>query len=452
MIRNALAVLAFLVTISGPARACSCAKLGPRPCEGLSSADVIFVGTVLEIENPAPDETRGADQGGNSRYHFQIDENIAGTGGKEIDVYSSRGGADCSYHFRQGVKYLLFVYRASDGRLLASTCSPTREIEYADAVVPQLRAMRDHQRVASLYGVLRTTEEPYSSVSDESFDRPLAHTNVELRSVDHVFQAKTDADGVYSFYYVPSGSYRIEADLPANFELAEEILDSPLPPLELPAGACYEYDVNALPTGSIRGSVAGPDGKPLPFASVELFRTEKYTATFAGMGWSEAQGEDGVIEFQHVAPGDYILVYNNSDKLTTYQPFHRAFYPGVTDRAQAKQIHLEPGQHFLDANIQVSGGRTTRQVTVRLIALQGTLPGLAFVETRGVDGSNLPGEAIEPGVYKIKVFRGVRYSLHGEGYCSATSRSVKTEAVEIDGSDDTTAEITLMFAGEPCDD
>ena len=43
-----------------------------------------------------------------------------------------------------------------------------------------------------------------------------------------------------------------------------------LPPFKIPNEACYEYDVDALPTGHIRGSVLGADGKPLEVASIDV--------------------------------------------------------------------------------------------------------------------------------------------------------------------------------------
>src|SRR5690348_7646653 len=78
--------------LSSAAFACSCSQLGPSRCSGLGSG-VVFVGRVMEIENP-PSERR-EDQGGVSRYHFQVEERFSGVDTNEIDVYSGRGGADC---------------------------------------------------------------------------------------------------------------------------------------------------------------------------------------------------------------------------------------------------------------------------------------------------------------------------------------------------------------------
>jgi hypothetical protein len=84
--------------------ACSCvvvAGLRASNCADLKPIGPSFVGTVIDIENP-PNERRVANESGLSRYRFRIDENISGFEEKEVDIYSGRGGADCSYHFRMG--------------------------------------------------------------------------------------------------------------------------------------------------------------------------------------------------------------------------------------------------------------------------------------------------------------------------------------------------------------
>lgn len=234
--------------------ACSCAWPGPMPCGArtLGPNGVLFVGTVTHIDNPAPDDG-GLGGTGEAHYRFHIDEAFGGTVGAEVDVYSGRGGADCSYHFEQGKKYLVSPYEKDDGRLFATIWSITRPFEQAQAKLAQLRAMRDHQRVASVYGVLSTSEQPYDSVTDNTLGEPLGNTRVVLRSNGQIFETVTDSNGVYATYDVPGGEYHFSAELPENLELAETIVDNPLPPLKLPADACYEYDVDALPTGSIRG-------------------------------------------------------------------------------------------------------------------------------------------------------------------------------------------------------
>jgi len=450
MRQRLVSCLLFAFFAPAGAFACSCVPVGPALCRGLTPNSVIFVGTVMRIDNP-PREDGGKGESGVAHYRFHIDEKIVGTQDQEIDIYSTRGGADCSYHFQQGRKYVVSPYKGANGHLFATICSVTRPIELAQPFLTELRAMRDHQPVASLYGILRSAEKPYWSVTDDPLGKPLANTEVEIRSGTRIFNVKTEFDGYYAFYGVPEGEYKITAALPPNLEIAQMILDDPMPRIKLPSGACYEFDVTAYPTGSVRGRVAGPDGNPLVFASLELFRPEKYADRQDGISWMEFQDiKKGYFQFNHVGPGDYVLVYNDSGEVSTDTPFPRTFYPGVPDLEKAGRIHLEAGAHLTGVDFRVTGGKPTREIKVRLAAEAGNLPNIHYVETVGEDGSSISAQEVSPDVYEISLFKDMRYKMHGEGRCSTTNTDSQTDSVRIDGADDSVAEFTLIFRGAGC--
>jgi hypothetical protein len=440
--------LLFFILLPKSVLACSCSGIGPVPCAGLNKSGVLFVGTVLHVDNP-PDESYGP---GEARYTFRVDEKFEGAEVPEIDVYSGRGSGDCSFHFRLGQQYLVSPYRKSDGRLFAIICSITRPIELAQAILPQLRAMRDHQRVASLYGTLRSSEEPYLSVTEHQIGQPLGNTRVVLRSGERTFTAVTDSNGVYALFGVPEGEYQLTAELPDTLELAVTILDQPLVPLKLPADACYEYDVDALFKGSIRGQVFGPDGRPLVYAPVELYRPERYPSKYRALAWSESQqkSKTGYFQFNHVAPGDYIIIYNAIGQITPDTPFPLTFYPGVSDMAKAAHIHVGLGEKVVGADIHLGNAKPTRLVKFRLIPEQGKLPDIHYVDAKGNDGFSPGEDEISPGVYEMSLFTDVRYKVHAEGYCSATSKESQTDSIEVDGSDEKSLEISLVFRGLGC--
>jgi hypothetical protein len=462
MIPRAAIFFLFWMALGGRmVLACSCASLGPVPCGRFSPTDVVFVGTVESIENPPPDfdqaaeskvDMRTVDQSGYSRYHFRIDEKISGTHSPEVDVFSGRGGGDCSYHFRKGEQYLVFPYKSDDGKFWATICSETRSVQYAQAKLAMLRAMRDHQPVASLYGVMRSMQQPYGSVTDDDdYGKPIADTRMILRSDKNTLEAKTDATGNYAFFGVPAGKYHVEAELPRHFEIAQTILSDPMPPIDLPENACFEHDVEVLPTGRIRGKVIGPDGKALPYASVELYRPSRYPGDRRSLGWSESQDLDKPeFVFEHVAEGDYILVYNDQERIEPVTPYPRMFYPGVSDLKRAQTIHLEEGQEIGDLEFKVSGGRATRPITVRLVAPNGELPDINYVEARGEDGSYLSEQRLSPGVFRIQIFPGIRYEMQGSGYCSATQKELKTPVGVVDGGETGSSELALAFPGLGC--
>ncbi len=165
--RILLVILALATFCTQRSLACVCGKLPTDPgnCHDLKATGPSFVGTVIDIENP-PDDRRGPrDQSGLSRYRFRVDENISGFEEKEVDVYSGRGGGDCSYHFRMGQSYFVTPYKAGlknlygaePGELLAEICSETQPAASAGSLLAELRARK---RGATVEGVLRTKQQP----------------------------------------------------------------------------------------------------------------------------------------------------------------------------------------------------------------------------------------------------------------------------------------------------
>src|SRR6202050_3446166 len=336
MIRRAvLAMLPILFFVPGGISACTCSKAPPGTCQGLQQDDVVFVGTVVDVENvpsPTPDAADSQNAGSTTsatdvtpviRYRFKIDEKFAGPDAAEIDIFSGGDDGDCGYRFRKGDQYIVFTQQEIEGRLFATICNGTRPASEGRALLPQLRAMRNGLRVASVFGILRRADPPFLAPADDP-DEPLPKVGLKLRSRYDRFQTTTDADGVYSFYDVHAGEYAFTAKLPARMELTQKTLTGGLPPFKIPNGACYEYNVNALPTGHIQGTVFGPDGKPLKIASLELFRAGSYDDARPGL-WS-FQGAKEVFDFDHVGAGEYILVYNRRNIENPNSPFKRAFY------------------------------------------------------------------------------------------------------------------------------
>jgi hypothetical protein len=302
---------------------------------------------------------------------------------------------------------------------------------------------------------------------------------LKLRSKDDRFSASTGADGVYSFYDVHAGEYVYTADLPARFEFSQKTLKGSLPPFKLPSGACYEYNVSALPTGKIRGSVLGPNGKPLKLASVELYRAERFDPAQPGL-WG-FQGSDGKFEFDHIGPGEYLLVFNRMNRLDPNSPFPRTFYPGESEQSDAKFIKVKDGQQILNANIKLQDGHPTRTVKVQLKWEGGRPPGEVTVTAQAEKGDNPAARKIGEGLYEFTLLQSASYTFsawedldpqratqrHNQPTCTIPARldsnSQKVAAVSnaTDQAGDNAADatntapddpstITLTFTNPPC--
>jgi hypothetical protein len=465
----------------------------------LQKDDTVFLGTVTEVEllraqaqpatnsdgTPATDSVASSTGGATpmlvTRYHFRVDENFAGADSAEIDVFSGGDDADCAFRFRKGAQYLVFPHKSDDARLFATLCGGTRLANQAQALLPQLRAMRNGQRVASVFGVIRRADPPMlgpADADDPPGDAPgsssgaLPNIPLKLRSRIDRFATSTDANGVYSFYDVHAGEYVLAAKMPARTELSLKTLPGALPPLKLPNGACYEYDIDALPTGHIRGSVLGPDGKPLPLAAVELYRAGHYDESHSGL-WS-FQGAKGVFDFDHVGPGEYILVFNRLNRMDPNAPFPRSFYPGTPDAKEAEPIALKDGQQLLGVNMKLGGAFPTRKLRVRLKWSGAEPPGSVVVMARAVHGINPAVRKISEALYEVTLLEDALYNISAfeelaparaprrpskarkasqaaAPDCAPPAR-IETPPAEVGGPDATEKEITLTFANPGCEE
>jgi len=411
MFRRAILGMCVLTLFSsGAVCACTCAKDAPGACRGLQNDDIAFLGTVTDIgpaEALPPAAPSDASAAPTFRYHFHVDENFSGAAA-EMDIFSGGDDGDCAYRFRKGEQYVVFPHASADGRLFATICSGTRTARDARALLPQLRAMRNGQRVASVFGVIRRTDPPTLAPSDDP-DDPLSNLSLKLRSRFDRFSTATDADGVYSFYDVHAGEYRLTANVPPRTELTQRTLPGPLPAFQIPAGACYEFNVDVLPTGHIRGSVLGSDGKPVSVASVELYRAGRYEHSRAGL-W-RFQGSKGVFDFDHLGPGEYLLVYNRPNRRDPNSPYPRTFYPGTRDESEAALIRLADGQQLLNANIRLKDALPTHHLRVTLKWKGARPPGEVFVAANADDGMNPAAHKISDTVYDFTVLDGAHYTV-----------------------------------------
>ena len=236
MIQRALLILALVLFIPSALLACTCSKEPPGKCAGLQSDDVVFLGTVTDISAvantppPAPAATdakapadaaaasadaaataAAAQANGNTpiiRYHFHINERFAGPDAPDLDVFSGGDDGDCGYNFKKGDQYIVFTQQETEGRLFATICNGTRRAADGRALLPQLRAMRNHDRVASVFGLLHRADPPLLAPTDDP-DDPLPNIKLKLRSKDDRFATSTGPDGVYSFLRRPRRRIRI---------------------------------------------------------------------------------------------------------------------------------------------------------------------------------------------------------------------------------------------------
>lgn len=436
MIRAVLVSLVLFMAFSLSSQAQDCVP-GPEPRNLLKASNIVFLGTDMAFRD-------GADQ-------LRVDEAFKGVTNGAVFPIVSVGSMTYS-GFQTGKQYLVFAYRftidASTTYNLARGCGLTEELKYAQAKLEKLRAEKYHRRIPSVYGMLLRTH-PELLRGDDSYEQPLPGIVVKLQSAKGTYQTKTDASGAYAFSRVPPGTYRISADLPPDLVLGDRVSDRPLSPFTLPRHSSFDYELDALPTGRIRGHVVGPDRNALTATSVELYPADLFNLDRAGYFAIQDHGQP--FDFFHLPPGDYILVFNRRNSASPDAPFPRTFYPGAASRESATVIHLSDGQQVSDADIHLQGAIPTRKITVRL-HWNGQNPAdfyppqVLVTPTQGQGPFPFP---LGPDTYSANLFLTVRYTVRAQAVCRLPGKGgINTQPVTIDGFDAAVSTIDLTFSGQ----
>lgn len=465
MFRRTLILVLFAFIAPAASWACACSEAPPGTCPHFDAGDVVFLGTVTQVTEVP---TSGKETTGESatatpilRYHFRIDEKFGRVDNDEIDIYSGGDDGDCAFRFSKGEQYVVFAQRESQDRLFATQCNGTRPAGQAIALIPQLRAIRDGAHVASVFGVLRRADPPTLALPDDP-DEPLVDVPITLRSRYDRFTTTTGANGVYSIYDVHAGEYDITAALPSGTVLTHRGTVSGLASFKIPAGACYEFNVDALPTGQIEGTVFGPDGKPLPLASLELYRAGSYKSDRSGL-WT-FQGSTGSFLFDHIGPGKYVIVYNRANRVDPNAPFPRTFYPGTPNVADAQPIDITKDGQVVSVKFKLGGEYPTRLLRVHLEWKDGKPPGSVFVMAKADHGDNPAANPVAGGIYEFRLLGSAHYTIsaweeldhaavrmiaRGRANCSIPAR-INSNSLLVNGADASASDVTLTFPGADC--
>lgn len=129
------------------------------------------------------------------------------------------------------------------------------------------------------------------------------------------------------------------------------------------------YNARVLPqwTGNVCGRIAGPDGKPIKGATVEL--SEVRESPFPQSGGGEVSNADGTYCIKNVSPGKYLLTGEKND-------FHNwsrlmGFYPGVSKHSEAISIEVK-AQTTITATPFKLHEESLYDIRIRVVTLDGS--------------------------------------------------------------------------------
>lgn len=364
---------------------CTCGPAAYAPaCEKLSSAQVVFVGTVLKPEpDPAhPAETRLR------VFRFRVDAAYKGLPEDAAEVVVNPDNfTSCQTQYLTGKQYLVFARPlAGTNQLLSGACSGSRLVDYAKEDIAFLESYRDGQASNSVYGrVLHWVTSIGRPRRDE--DAPVAGASVVLSNGSATRTKTTTASGDFRFEGVPPGKYSLSA------QLSPYVANPPSLPIEVPAVGCVEQFPVLEAGAGLSGLVVDELEKPAPKIRVELLRKNvegKWHSTYPFYKYTD---ESGHFTFDGLPDGEYLIGYSIwSDQPSEYSPYPTTYFPGVPDRASASVIHLSPWQTIRDLRIPLGKPHTPRSIHVEVTWPDGRAPaanllqlfsGPALLQNRG---------------------------------------------------------------------
>jgi transposase InsO family protein len=321
----------FLAPIfAPPAWSCSCVGT-PKPACNADDRD----SAVLLITAVSVTEDKHFTKHGGPKLGFlaeaRIDQRFGGLPewvGNSITVYS---GYPCDWLIVEGEQYLVVVHKDSIVRgeppfVHILSCGRTRLVSQAKTDLRLLdEASQPGRRVVGQ--VLRTSLGAYRL----DYNQPVSGAVVTIRGHRRTVRATTDADGLYDIAGLPPGYYTATVKLPKGWTA------KPLE-VDLSTGGCADGTIPALPTGEVKGLVTDSNGTPI---RANILIVPAIAIPSELKEWKDVWSDErGRFHLKSVPPGEYWIGVNLSHGPSHLEPFHRSFYPGVTDVSQAMRIHI----------------------------------------------------------------------------------------------------------------
>ena len=259
--------------------------------------------------------------------------------------------AMCGYTFDVGETYLIFAARTPDGVLGTGLCNGNLRLSRVpDAVLADLENLRNGFGRTELYGVL------YGGPAAQG-GPPLAGVHVTAGRKGKSFSATTNSKGEFRIDVREAGDYTLDAALPDSLMLERTFKGGP-PAATAVAHACAGIGLKAVNNARILGKLIAPAGVDVHDVPVEIRSPDGMTGNQA---LSDAQGR---FEIAGIAPGEYVLGINTRCGPTTWYPFAKTLFPGVTDEAAARRYRIDGPIRIDNQDLPFSGRAPTSTISV----------------------------------------------------------------------------------------
>ena len=391
-------ILAVLAFEGASVFACECA--GERPaCQEYGEASAVFIGTVINSrivtvkESPYLERMRAV--------RISLDESFRGVEGAEVEVLTGFGGGDCGFGFRETQQYLVYAYLSEqDQKLHTSICTRTKLISAADKDLAYIRGLSKAKPGAMISGEIVKNLRNDTDVRNQ----PLAGVKVIVEG-EKKFEAVTDDKGQYRLDQLPEGEYIVKPVLPGNLATR-----GPDRKVKLADRGCAEVSFWLESSARMTGRVLNPQGLAVPKA--EIFMIEADKERYRGHWDAAYSDEEGKYSFNLIPPGRYVLIIRYDGMTSQNRPFPTIYYPGVSDKSQAKVFAIGEGQVVDNYDLQVPPMPTEGDVQGIVVWADGRPAAGARVEYEMSGQAIMYGAKVdEQGHFSFKAYQDLKLTL-----------------------------------------
>lgn len=362
-----LSALALLFS-ANEANACSC--FSPSLEEAVESAGNIVILKLQAVEKYLESETDGwAAAGGIKQSRLTVEKVFKGNFkvGQEL-TFGQGGGADCIWTFDEesiGTEYLFFLgSKPAKKNLWAGyACSRSRTVKGAAGDLKYLEAAPKVKGKTRLSGTLVQQDKPAVEGETGSYNR-LAGKTITVSGSGKNIKLKTDENGVYEIYDLPTGKYTVTPEKINGYKLKDSD-DKDSVEVKIEAESLTEQDFEFTIDNSIGGTFLDADGKPLEGVHLELIPARGNKPRYFYHG--KVTVKNGAFEFREIPAGTYLIVVNEDNKISAREPFGTFYYPNKINREEAAEITIGAGVHL--KNLVINAPTTAETVTVSGVLL-----------------------------------------------------------------------------------
>ncbi len=343
-------LITMLLSLTAPAKACSCIDPGP-PCQTYGKSSAVFSGQVIEI---VPFEVEGYPQ---KLVRFAVSEAFRGIAGSSVEIATGNGGGDCGYPFSIGENYLVYAHRSSQGnRLYASICSRTGPLSEASQDIEYIRGLSKVEPGGQIFGTAKRFRRVNADVIHQPLE-PMEGVRVTIEGDGKQVVAVTDGKGSYLAAGLRPGGYLVRIKAPDGLYPSEvqhkvEITDK----------GCAVVDFTFQPNTSLSGQVFDEGSAPVPKITVDLIPSDEIDEPYQRHNLFVHTDDEGRFTLLTIPPGTYYLGIRLNRITAPTFPYPRTFYPGTRDIAQAQTITIVEGQTVEGFNIKLPAKLRLRKI------------------------------------------------------------------------------------------